>query len=228
MKKERTYYSFGKTNLPLLVTFPRSGTNWIRYIIEYFSDKPTPGETRLKRGHNYIIDRAHNAKDLINNYNKVILCLRDYKEIFGKHILRFYNEDILTTPQELLNKYWRKDQNVLINDYFNNIIAFDKFKSDKILLYYEDILFNPKNLKSLLDFLDIYDENKFNKFKNNFNNLKKKSSNLRSDKNKTTKDNDNIKYYSSNFSDEKLKILDDFIKSKYPIISEKYLERYQL
>ena len=55
---------------PLLVSYPRSGTNWIRYIIESLSGKPTPGQERVHTGTDYVMDTAHKGYPVIHRYNK--------------------------------------------------------------------------------------------------------------------------------------------------------------
>ena len=80
-----TQIGFGLHDLPLLASYPRSGTNWIRYIVESISGLPTPGEHRLLSGTNYCIDRAHCAYPIISSYKKVVLVLRDYRECILRH-----------------------------------------------------------------------------------------------------------------------------------------------
>ena len=76
---------FALYHRPLLVSYPRSGTNWIRYIIESITSKPTPGQTRLHTGTDYYIDRAHQAYDVMHRYRKVLMVIRDYREAIIRH-----------------------------------------------------------------------------------------------------------------------------------------------
>src|SRR5262245_8663748 len=48
-------------DLPVLVSFPKSGSNWVRYCIEHFSGRPTPGSKRqlLVSEGELVIDRTH-------------------------------------------------------------------------------------------------------------------------------------------------------------------------
>jgi hypothetical protein len=77
---DQVRFGFSRFDLPLRVTYPRSGTNWIRFFLEICSNKPTPGDTRYHTGEDYLIDRAHCGYPIMNKYNKVILILRNYKE----------------------------------------------------------------------------------------------------------------------------------------------------
>ena len=83
--RKNLIYGLGKYELPVLVTYPRSGTNWIRYIIESLTDKPSPGKSRKKKGSDYGIDRAHAIKKYGKHYSKMILVLRDYRECLIRH-----------------------------------------------------------------------------------------------------------------------------------------------
>ena len=91
IKKERpgnVIDGFAKYDAPLLASYSRSGTNWLRYFIETISNRPTPGHLRSVFGTDYIVDRAHRAYPVLHKYEKVILVVRDYK----KCMLRNYKD----------------------------------------------------------------------------------------------------------------------------------------
>jgi hypothetical protein len=54
----------------LFISYSRNGTNWIRYIIEYLSGKPTLGQERVHTGTDYVMDTAHKGYPVIHRYNK--------------------------------------------------------------------------------------------------------------------------------------------------------------
>ncbi len=58
-------------DLPLLASSSRSGTNWIRYFIATCTGRPTPGQTRLLSGDDYIIDQAHCTYPRVHKYSNV-------------------------------------------------------------------------------------------------------------------------------------------------------------
>lgn len=70
---------------PLLASYSRSGTNWIRYVVETISGRPTPGQTRVVDGDDYIMDRSHSAFAVLHFHSKVILLIRDYRECMIRH-----------------------------------------------------------------------------------------------------------------------------------------------
>lgn len=130
---------FSKYELPLLASYSRSGTNWIRYFIETITHRPTPGQFRCVSGTDYVVDRAHRAYPVLHKYERVILVVRDYRECLLRH-----------------NKnHWRatKDVKSFLEDsklkqpccwYIENIKAFDSFQYPKLLIYYEDVIRSPE------------------------------------------------------------------------------------
>jgi len=216
-----------KYELPLLISYSRSGTNWLRYIIEYASEKPTPGLVRLVSGDNYIIDRAHKGFEVIENYKKVLLIIRDYREC-------------LIRQNQIL---WDKHKNVekFLNDqksqqpaswYIDNIKAFDKFSGEKLLIYYEDLITTPdREIQILFDFLNIK-KSRLIVLLRNIDNVKRESiaaytknklhlSITRGEKNKLTY------HANANLTIQQQKEFDLFYKNNYVNIFEKYLSRYE-
>ena len=126
-------------DLPLLASYSRSGTNWIRYFIATCTGRPTPGQTRLLSGDDYIIDQAHCTYPRVHKYSNVILVIRDYRECLLRH-----NKDHWKPGMDITQflKDQPLDQPCAWN--FKTIQAFDQFSRDKLLLYYEDIINAPE------------------------------------------------------------------------------------
>ncbi len=83
---------FQRTDLPLLITYSRSGTNWIRYIVEFLTGRPTPGHRRLHGGDDFAIDRAHQGYRVAAEYERIILVIRVYKESLIRHYIDEWRE----------------------------------------------------------------------------------------------------------------------------------------
>jgi sulfotransferase family protein len=216
-----------KYELPLLITYPRSGTNWLRYIIEYVSDRPTPGAVRLINGDNYLIDRAHKGFEVIDNYKKVLLVIRDYRECLIRHNQAFWEkhndvEELLSNQTIAQPASW----------YINNIIEFDKYSGEKILIYYEDLITYPeKEIKRIFEFLNIENE-KLVYLLNNIDKIKKASidsytkNNLHSSI--TKGESNNLSYHANeNLTEQQQNKFCQFYKNNYYKIYEKYLSRYE-
>lgn len=218
---------------PLLISYPRSGTNWIRYVIEYLTNRPTPGENRLVRGHKpwfrllnggYIVDRAHNAQSIINNYSKIVLILRNYKECFLRQFQK-QRADFNSVSDLLLDE----NLHTPCSWYINNIKAFEEFKGAKKKLYFEDMINKPLEfIDDLVEFLDLPTK-KLNHLKENLSEHQNNSVGLytkRGKKSFTNGNKNNLKLHSSSLSKSQLLEFDNFYLSNFPNITNKYLERY--
>src|ERR1041385_1141052 len=94
---ESLRYFMGMSAAPrtLVISFPRSGLNWLRHCAEHFSGKRTPGRVHLISEGPTLFDRAHdvtrpNKRDYVSLYGpdgreiyqKVALLLRDPCDCF--------------------------------------------------------------------------------------------------------------------------------------------------
>ncbi|MEO9476656.1 MAG: sulfotransferase domain-containing protein [Cyclobacteriaceae bacterium] len=211
-------------SLPVLVSYPRSGTNWLRFIIESLTDKRTPGQIRYSRSKEYAVDRAHCASKNGMKYDKMILVLRDYRECMLRHLdaLWLHHQNV----EDFLN-----EQNVISKPswYVDNIKAFEDFPRQKLLLYYEDLVDNPSEyVKELGQFLGV-EELKILHF---LKELPKKQQESEASYNKTHGAHTAGKKSKHSFHSKKLlsseqaKNFDRYFATNYPEIWEKYLKRY--
>lgn len=125
----------------------------VSYIISTISSKAVPdGFTKNPKGKGYIIDRAHNGSLRANQYSKLILLLRNYKDC----IVRHHGLDHIHKYPSLKRFLIDKKQNQPPVWYASNIMEFHKFTGDKIILYYEDLMTNPEDsILKLSSFLDL-------------------------------------------------------------------------
>ncbi len=211
---------------PLLISYSRSGTNWIRYIIEFLSRRPTPGNPRLVDGANYFIDRAHAGYLSIANYDKAILILRNYKECLVRHhgvnFVRSFSSvmDYLETSQRIQRPDW----------YIRNIEAFEQFQGKKMVLYYEDMLTSPElQIRRLATFLNL-GSRRLDALLENLQAHKQRSVLLyrKQHDSVTVGDSGKLKYHSrQNMSLDECRAFDDYYRQKYPELFQAYLARYQ-
>jgi hypothetical protein len=227
MPKKSAIIGFRLFDKPLLISYSRSGTNWIRYVIEYLTGKPTPGAARLiRKGNDYVIDRAHRGYAVINEYKKVILIIRDYRECLLRHMPEEWRNsssvhDFLELRKAEQPPFW----------YIRNIEAFDQFKGEKACFYYEDMVRYPeKEIPRLVDFLQL-PKDRLDDLLGNMERHQKKSilcygSNKTSvTQGKTDKLN---RHALTHTSLEERKEFDLYYKKRYPDIYRKYLERYEV
>ena len=137
-----------------LWSFPRSGSHWVRFIVEYLSESPTHGYITNKRdvpiylntfpneenplahvnpSNPFVIYKSHSAYTttsasaiilLIRNYRTHLVYLGSYKD----------HRDIVPST------YWIYEAIA----YLELIATYDRFDGNKIVIYYEDLLACPE------------------------------------------------------------------------------------
>jgi len=215
----------GKIKEPILAAYPRSGTNWTRYCVEYFSKKPTPGKLRLikKDNKSSVIARTHDLQNVTYESRRLINGKEQVLQFLAKPDKANYSKLILLIRNPLDNYVSMNRNFKKMIYYFSNIDVYDKFLGDKILLHYEDIISDDfLYMKKILDFINIAnDPNELQDFINNLDYHKSNSKKMYNNNwNKRTRGNSDILS-----EKEKNKIINE-IKIKYPMITKKYLNRY--
>ena len=139
-----------------LLSLPRTGSNWIRYWFEYFSNENTSernilvetnhwGEIRTEKT-NATLYKRHllSEEDIENRDIKNLVCvIRDYRECFVRHCRG--------------RTFERKVSRM--SDYTDNLSVYDAFQGNKMIMYYEDFVSDPTMyMKQFLDFLEIKSE----------------------------------------------------------------------
>ena len=214
----------------IVVSMKRSGLNWVRYCVEYFSKGKTPGKDRnLREGNfnsdNYIFHRTHDvaSSDTPHStycsfygergnpiYPRMILIIRNYKEIYVREC--------------------RKKVGCM-NKYFSNLQAYDSFGGDKLLVYYEDLVSDFSWMEKILKFLRIdYDLKNFDLDSHVKNSIKRynKGSKGRHDKSQTKNNLTNFTFHSdSSMTREERLEMDNQIRKRYGGLFDLYLRRYQ-
>ncbi len=166
----------------LLCSFPKSGSNWVRDCIEYFSGRPTPGSERklLVREGDPIIDRTHfldkadrallrafGARGCVQSLSPQAQPLRWWL----KHVKRelriraiVHTRRVLLLVRNPFDLYVRvrASRPEALSGFASNIAIFDRCRRDKLLVYYEDVVSKTEEIARILDFLGIpYDLTRF-------------------------------------------------------------------
>ncbi|MFO7678643.1 MAG: sulfotransferase domain-containing protein [Chloroflexota bacterium] len=230
------YYSRGKGpgsmiqgylryDLPLLASYSRSGTNWIRYTLEYISQRPTPGQVRLYYGSNYVIDRAHQAYPVMDKYQNVVLIIRNYRECLLRNLEEVWQSNpntvaFLENIEVFQQPGW----------YIKNIEAFDQFQGSKMLLYYEDLMTeSDSSIRKLAGFIGL-DKDRTEDYIANIETRKAESVEAykrRGHESQTAGKQTNY-HTKDKLTDEQAREFDEYYRSHYPELFEKYLKRYEL
>lgn len=147
----------------ILASFPRSGNHWVRYIIEFFSKRPTVGCGGKKWS-------TEDDGPLFEKLGKVgyykelkpIVKKRHYiqKEDIDKNLILIIRDPLECIVRQGLKGNFPKFTNIMIpklsTEYCDLIRQFDTWKKKKCLIYYEDLLLNINSIiKKVLEFLDI-------------------------------------------------------------------------
>ncbi len=226
----------------ILLSYPRSGNTWIRYCIEFLSKKPTIGYTSNNAGRfdrqplgsfnndmgvdvhsDFILYKRHMVGEGYGKLthtpdwsptDKLILVIRDYKEVIVRHNGGGTN---LKKLKESCSSH------IVSKNYTQLIEYFDGFEGDKILIYYEDLLTDLENtLSKIINFLGV-DDGFLKDFIQNISEHKKKSLSIYGDS--KTKGN-STKSHSNKLTREQKISWDNWIKENFTDLSDKYLKRY--
>lgn len=211
---------------PLLASYSRSGTNWIRFIIEDISGLPTPGKECL-HPHGldpFVVDRSHKAYACMKRHPSVLMVVRDYREC----LLRQHTALWLQNPKVAEFLVDRSEQQPPVW-YIRNIEAFDRYPGTKLLLYYEDLVTGPQNeIPRIAEFLAL-DSARTADFVANIDEKFARSVGVytsagRASNTGASKD---IRYHAKkHLSDAQQREFDAFYRERYPELYEKYLKRY--
>lgn len=212
-------------DLPLLVSYSRSGTNWIRYVIETISGFPTPGQTRVHEGTEYVIDRAHCGFPGMNFHPKVVLLIRDYRECLVRHHRKNWS------PEDDVEVFLEdKSTDQPPSWYIRNISAFDKYEGEKEKIYYEDeIMKEPeRSVEKIKRFLSL-SQKETDKFINEIDNHVSRSVSLykKGGHSSSTYDEKDPMYHAKkNLTKPQIRKFDEYFSSRFPDVYRTYLSRY--
>lgn len=232
----------------LLVSFPKSGSNWVRYCIEHFSGKRTPGDKRtlLVTDGETVIDRTHfldkrdrrlllqhsrggpARKPFAEKRRLLPQPIGDYlkRHAIGRVLRQRRVLLILRNPYELYARLGA-EQPAALQGLFNNIAIFERCRRDKYLVHYEDLMADFGWMGRILDFIGIeYDLGGFD-----LEHHRRRSLELYAqapDKPRTADDPTAAEHHSRNLSPEQRADLRRFgLEILGPDLYERHLGRYE-
>lgn len=141
----------------MVISFQRSGLNWLRYCTEYFTGIRTPGRPQLIEQGPVFFDRAHDVRrkprrsDYTNLYqasgaevyDRVALLLRHPYHCFISHYLGRAGVNFKKGLKQF-------------EAYANNIVQFDALKdAPKRVFFFEDFINNEEGTLAFLRFFGI-------------------------------------------------------------------------
>ena len=221
---------------PILLSYPRSGSHWLSYciaqafnveILEAAKGKcvrapfPYPSEPKAS----FIKRHGHES----NFWTKEIggpclLILRNPLECIPRHLDSKRDEAILGSMSG-------KDLKALENatDYITILEYYDKLKSCKGIVYYEDLIQNPVDtIKSLSNFFSAaFSLDYSGSFEDNLSILTEKSLNFYNTFNKSQTMGKHITFHSRNLNTGTVDLVWHHLDSNFRLLTKKYLEKYR-
>jgi hypothetical protein len=229
-----------------LLSFPRSGNTWVRYCLEFLTQRPTIPRRRthlhlhdFQHGHplawntTFKIDEDKVLIEKIHRPDETTIDHRDNKKISLNRdtdmllfILRNPKESITcaeyATFTEFLDAGWKGYCEHRV--YFENLMFFDAWPADRRhLIYYEDLIAKPREtLAAILEFLQEPDT-RLDQFMHDYQHHKETC--LAIYPKPISRGNDPL-FHSKKLSIAFRKKVDAWIAYAYPELWEKYLWRY--
>jgi len=164
------------TDKVLLLSFPKSGSNWVRYCVEHFSGRRTPGKARRnvlvsegptvfdrmhfvdKRDRNRFMhararqgleDYEHEDKTGLHGWLSSWRKARRVRQVTGRRLLLLLRSHYESFGRNRLTA--PED----MSGYLGNIQVFEACRRDKLLIYYHDLISDMAAMGRILDFLAI-------------------------------------------------------------------------
>lgn len=153
----------------ILLSYPRSGSTWLRYCIEYLTGRPTVGQEPtgeqggasfdtplIHKGRtDYIVKKRHAILPTTEK-EPLILLLRNYKECIVRHNIN-NGISLETLKGSAKGKAIKTPKKV---DYISNLIEYNQWENEGHLIYYEHLMTTPgRVLGSLMYFMNNYTAN---------------------------------------------------------------------
>jgi hypothetical protein len=140
----------------LVISFQRSGLNWLRYCTEYFSGVRTPGRKQLIAEGPVLFDRAHDVRRGTKRTDYAGLYDGSGAEIYERVALLLRNPFHCFISHYLRRGFDFRKGLAHFAAYGNNITEFDRLrKSDKAVFYFEDFVNEEQGTMSFLRFFGV-------------------------------------------------------------------------
>lgn len=140
----------------LVISFQRSGLNWLRYCTEYFTGVRTPGRTQILAEGPVFFDRAHDVRRKPKRSDFTGLYHPNGAEVYKKVAL------LLRNPYDCFTSHYLGRAGVRFSEglkrfeaYANNINQFDALKAKKDVFYFEDFVNQEEGTLAFLRFFEI-------------------------------------------------------------------------
>jgi len=174
----------------ILLSFPRTGSSWTRYILEYFSgqcvdgyyDKKSVNETIEQNGFEPLFDvnrgkifctMVHDSVD-IRGVDRLCLSYRDPVEVVPSYYYSNNHANKAVPIEDFLSELTTDRLLMSTSRYASAISYFKNFNDEKYLLDYDQLMNDPsKAIKELTSFFGVASPKKQKDFMKNYDEHKK-------------------------------------------------------
>ena len=140
----------------MVISFQRSGLNWLRYCTEYFTGMRTPGRPQIIAEGPVLFDRAHDVRRKPKRSDFTGLYDASAREVYERVAL------LLRNPYDCFTSHYLGRTEVSFKQglerfeaYANNINQFDALEAKKSVFYFEDFVSKEGETMRFLRFFDI-------------------------------------------------------------------------
>ena len=238
-----------------LLSYPRSGNTLTRYILEFLTHRPTMGVRQRPTKfdsplslffkelptnvHLKPIWKMHKSPQIIRppfydpEKTQIIFLLRNYKELvfryerYGK--IAMFNKDGSLNEKNLILAFdhWSNDESAK-ELYFANLYFFDQIPDrNKVLVHYEDLVLTPDSvIASLGSFFEV-SESRVQKMIDTLDDCRQRILSFYNLHQHSWSKGTDVRSYSKKKSYRQCLIIDEWVKSHYPDLWERYLSQYE-
>jgi len=208
-----------------ILSYPRSGMNWTRYIIQHIYPENITEAGNL----NFIHD--HLVEELPSTDLPLVFCLRDYRECVIRNTREYQCVPVIDnselTWEQLIDIDHAKsesDPGGTMCNYMVNLGIYDAWKGKKFMIRYEDMISKPNDLiAELAWFLGVYPGEFLEQYDFHYNN----SINEYNNRHGSYTRGGTVRFHQDLMSTEHIELLDEKIKSFNPNLFDKYLKQYR-
>lgn len=219
-----------------LLSYPRTGNSFVRYAIEYVTrqrtydygksindqyDTDIQYEVQLPNlpinDVPFIVRKEHFVLDIPEKPEKIVLIVRDFKNVFISHHFRdkkLDKDEIIKEFNSSIETFWK--------DYYELLYLFETFPDNKLFVYYEDLISDTKVI--LKRIFDLYQIENYNDFLDNIDYHKDYF--LEKYKTKEGSKSEGFSNLYNIFSEEEILSMNEFFRRGNPELFDKYLRRY--
>ena len=161
----------------LLLSFPRSGNTWVRYVLEFVSQRPT-AECLVEHAQSNSVKKPCILSETNPTAKSIVV-----KRHRADHHWDTWGDDtrlivLVRDPSEAVLRHHKDGNNIndCVSHYLHCLEFFNSFEGDKILIYYEDLLSrSEEELNKILDFVKLEKNNRYKELISNLEDHKKAS-----------------------------------------------------